>query len=483
MGQELVQKIEEVSIAVKPLSGLANSWQILTPSTALMVTGILDTSIKVESLLQQAKQLHIEWKKLNPDLKLPFRVTSLHLGLQKDEWNDVTAQYILITWSRHQPNFFGQCCMLSLPTEHFYTPKNAPLESESSLKAAAEFPLLQNSETWMTYCFWLNEKIEKTREGIPLESLDSYTLEAYLKSFTHEIQSILLQTLETDFEKDVLKLGSFRGLIDFPCEKSEEMMDLEKKLANAQLQFQKNLQIQCGLLLKIIEIIQIIETAHPEFVSLKIEASLLGTLSSEQDEGSRRPISWIQTLICLQLLHEELEVMTVINCSIGSDRSNLALAVMLAASIFKKKTSVKTLIDLLMHWDKTEKAVNFHSTLHNLEDFHHWVNSTGSNEKETTLKTHVKFLLKFKNLILEILKKLCLPIIESAGPVQDLKWHESQKIDSRFLDLLPPYGEITNESGNSITTRLVYFDNQGHPIDLTKAGHFLMTKLCRKQAF
>lgn len=480
MVKQLTHDIHGINISLEPfLNELANGWSVSTPSGVIIRTGIVDTPSKAQQLFQAAQQLHLAWKNRNPSIKMPFRMSVCMLCMQSDEWALITNQNILMTWLQFQQSVPDQCIMLSIPTEHFYLPKNKPPESEFFLKAIAKLPALLNSGAWETYCRWINEEIEVILQNIPLESMDSYTLEAYLKNFNHEISSELLRNLERDIQNVLLKMGAIHQMIEFPFKETDTTIDLEKRLIKARSEVRRLLKFQYDTLCQIEHIIPIIEDSHPSFLPLKYKVTLFRALIENQlDIPDVTPPSWTQMLMLLQLLHEELGVLTVINCDTGLDRTSMAFAVMLSTSLIKQHFPKEKIMDAALHWIQTVLEVNKKIARLSREQLDSWLYSLSTNEEEAALKQRAGLVIKFRDIFLGILENLCIPLTKSAGKVQDLIWLNSQKVSNKeLLYLLPIEGEVTGMDGRRSKTKIVNLDENGTPTDLTNAGHFLMTQL------
>jgi hypothetical protein len=443
---------------------LINSWCIFSPSSVLIQTGVLDTLEKTEAFFKAIQGVHLEWKRTNPHLKIPLRLMDGLLCLQKEEWDLITAQDLLMAWFLSQKEFPGQCALLNLPTEHFYQPKDQQPESEFFLKAAAKLSDLLNVKGWGTYCKWINEEITLILQNIPLESMDSYTLEALFKNFNHEIDSQLLRNLEKEIQEVQLKVGGLYELFQHPCEASATIISLEKIIIKARSEIRRLLKFQYDTLEEIARIIPIIEESHPNFTSFKNKAFILNNLIKNHLEiPEAKTPSRFQELMLLQLLNEELGVLTVINSGKGLGRPSLATAVMLTISLLKQNNPLEKLIDLALDWNQTAREVNKKIAHLGPEQFNHWLSNPSRDEHESIFKHSAHLVIKFRQIFLEVLEKIGSSQAKQAGTT------ESQKINTEYALLLPIYEASKN--------KLVLLDEEGNVTGLTKAGHALMTQL------
>lgn len=482
MPKQLTHNIDGINVVLQPaLSTLPNSWYAITGNAAILRTSLIDSMQKAENFLELTQKLHDEWKSKAPQLKFQFRAVSCQLCTPKTDWDQIFAQHMWFTWLHYEKGLSAQCAHLNLPTDHFYSAKDLQQNSEFFLKAVAKLPEMQNIDAWEMYCYWMNEEIEIILEKIPLESMDAYTLEAHLKDFVHEVRSSLLRNLEKDIESDVLKIGALRKLLKFPVKENEDIVELERRLIRARHEARPGLQVQYATLVEIARVINIIEDSHPELVTLKYQATLLlemmdGHLGIE----GKTKISWTKQILLMQLLHEDLGIVTTLNSATGLDRTSLAFGAVLAVSLLKQRHPKDQVIDLVSNWDENIREVNRKIAALGLEKFDEWVKMPAADISEKSLKTKAGLVMQFRSNFLEVLESFCIPITKAGGQVQDLKWQETQKENPEFLNLLPISGLIETASGRRIKSKIVEIDQEGNPIGLTEEGHYLMTRLFRK---
>ena len=325
MIKTLIHHIDGASVVMQSADAeMPDSWHVLTASSAILLTSLIDSQKKVEQFFAITQKLHDEWKKPS-HFKFPYRAVSCQVCSPITDWDQIFAQHLWITWLHYANGLSAQCAHYNLPTEHFYAPKEQAHVSEFYLKAVSKLPELQNIDAWEMYCYWMNEEIEVILEKIPLEFMDTYTLEARLKDFVHEIHSSLLRNLELDIQSDILKIGSMSNLIKFPVSEKEDIVVLEKSLVKARHEALPGLRVQYETLGEIVRVVEIIESSHPEFISLKYKASILKEWMDGQIGVTGVPtISWAKQILLMQLLHEELGIVTVVNSNSGHDRTCLA---------------------------------------------------------------------------------------------------------------------------------------------------------------
>lgn len=482
MPKQLTHNIDGINVVLQPaVSTIPNSWYVLTGNAVVLRTSLINSMQKVENFLDLTQKLHDDWKSKDPQLKFPFRAVSCQLCTPKTDWDQIFVQHMWFTWLHFEKGLSAQSAHLNLPTDHFYSLKDLQQNSEFFLKAVAKLPEMQNIDAWETYCYWMNEEIEIILEKIPLESMDTYTMEAHLKDFVHEVRSSLLRNVEKDIESDVLKIGALRNFIKFPVKENEDIVELERRLIRARHDARPCLQVQYATLAEIARVINIIEDSHPELVTLKYQARLLTEMMDGHLGIEGKPkISWTKQLLLMQLLHEDLGIVTALNCDTGLDRTSLAFGIVLAISLLKQRHPKDQVIDLALNWDENIREVNREISKVGLEKFDEWVKMPSADSSEKSLKTKATLIMQLRSNFFEVLEGFCIPITIAGGPVQDLKWQESQKENPEFLNLLPVSGIIETASGKRIKSKIVESDQEGNPIGLTKEGHYLMTKLFRK---
>ncbi len=269
------------------------------------------------------------------------------------EWELISAQPIWVNWIKHQYAISNQIAQITIPTKHF----NEKNESRVvSLYGSVErLVYLQNVDACRIYCNWIAQVVEKVLNKIKLEELDSYTLEAHLKNFIIEDEAMQLRHKELNEEETVLKLGALQNFYSFPLAPQDATFALEKQLVRGRAEIEQRLKVQLETLAQIVDIIPIIESAHPNLTSLKRLVLLARPLLNRLFEAQIPPsITWGQQLMLLQLLHEEMDIATILSCDTGLQRTQMAFSVMAAISLFKEKYGIQKTVELVLNWNETQ---------------------------------------------------------------------------------------------------------------------------------
>ena len=212
---------------------------------------------------------------------------------------------------------------------------------------------MQNIDAWEIYCYWMGEMIEVFYETLKLESLDTYTLEAAFKKYLIENRTLLLRNEELEKMSKLLKLESFNP--------KDDRAQLERDIVRARNEAKQSLIVQRDTLIEIGSIIEIIQDAHPELSRLRIMAKILTQLMGVLSDGEA--VDWEQQLVLMQLLHEEMGIISALNCSGSFERAKLAFAVQTATSLMKNRYGIDEILSMALKWHDSDKLKHFHKTV------------------------------------------------------------------------------------------------------------------------
>lgn len=435
----------------------ANCWVMQLPSAIFFRSGLIDTKSKARFFFETLRHFDKEFKSNSADSikkAFPLRVLSCQLSSTDTEWEQIWSEQACLVWLGFKHGLSAQIAHMVLPAEHFYTPKLQEPPSEFFHKAVDNLTHLQNIDAWEYYGFWMAEEVEIILEKLSLESLDTYTLEAYLKDYLIESRAMLARNAELEVTENILKLGALRHLLDFPLKPEDDVAALERALIKTRHEAKQRLIVQQGSLFQIARVIEVIQGVHPELMALKRMAKILAKLMGSQLKISGlSSIRWGQKLMLMQLLHEEMGVFSALNCDTGLERTSLGFAVQAATSIMKEACGVEAALDLALNWDE--------------------VILPGMNNAQW-----VKLASQFRQTVLMCLEHLCVPITHREPVHENLEWVQSQNENLDFLSLLPEYKVSPNKKGEMSHVQLYRLDPEtGLPAGLTKEGHHLMAQL------
>lgn len=389
-----------------------NCWGSRVGNSLIMRHRVIDTQEQALNLLKAAQEF---------SAPLPhLRMASFQLGLPEREWDQVTSEHILLSWLVHSQGLSFQAAHLSFPMQPLYTLKGVLPPSEFLLKTMAPLPRLLNSEGWEVYCFWLHEEMERILETFSLESMDIYTLQALLLDFVHEVRSSLLLSNEAEVSETLLKLGALRGLIDSPQKGIVDVVALEKLLVKRRNEAYEGLKVQYETLVKIVSTIESIESSHPNLVRFKGQAHILSLLLGAQ---LTQPLGWVQRLILLQLLNDELGIISTVSSYTGFDRTSIAFSVLMATALLRQEKTFEQVTSLAMNWNQPDT-------------------------EQAELKE------RFKRLFLELIERLCIPLTASMTQVQEIEFAQDKNPSSELLELFPVKGNALDKKGHFLLTKL-----------------------------
>lgn len=453
--KSIKQQVQGVAVSAQSFSlsdgagngqSLANCWAVTVNQGAIVRSGPVNTLGKARELLKIGQQIDEEYKKkLKGWHLLPFRMVCCQLASLQKEWNDNVIQDSLFVELGLEEGFSSRLIHFLLPTEFFYSSKEEGVLDKLELEQLQLICNLENVEGFQSYAYWIAEEMELVQESILTDSLDTYTLEAHMQDFIHEVRATMLRNEEWGIAQLMVKIKKLRQQANSLTQgERAELFNLEKTLLKAHVETRRRLTAQYRTLISISSVIETIEASHSNFLGLKRQAQLLAKLLGPHlDLPDASSITWVQQLFIMQLLHEEMGVISALNCNTGLDRTHLAFAIQLAVAVLKTHYSVDELIDLAVDWNKACPCFEV-----------------------------------FQKCVLEILEKICVPIMRKSSGSCSLEWHETQKENPVYFELFPKEGEVRNKEGKVLKVNILRRDFEtGNALGLTKAGHFLMTSL------
>lgn len=409
--------------------GLVNCFVSKIEGTTLIRTGSIDTQ-------EKAEQFHMLLHHICPNK--PIRVSSNQLHSAEFEWGAVEIQHEYLMKSMDS-------------TVHMSTPLD-PIYSETAQrdKIAREerdlvrLPKLLNAEAWIDYCAFFNVDVEKAAYSLPFSAVDAYTLERYLKDFTHEVYSTLLPRMRKRVSEIQKKIGTQETRAEISY---RTLVVLQKELILAREDLLRQVEAHYNVLLNMIKYIKVIEEVHPELIDLKIKAIILSQLLSEEDCCKQQML--------IQLFNDQYGLISAINSEEGFERASLAFSIRLTIIQMRQCYPLSDLLDVIADWEVLNRNLN-----------------RGVKDRKG-----MNIIIKLRELFLQNLQTFSIPItsISSKEPFQ---WHEGLYLNKTFLNFLPSHAEVYNEIDELELLPLVEYDsNTGKPTELTKTGHRIMSKI------
>lgn len=347
----------ELLIASQPSkSHVLNQFRgIVVNQLVLMSSECLDSDEKCREVLELGQGICSQISK--NEIKKPLRVASVQLSSIAYEWDIVQEQHrrLLKFTAGHSSEF--QIAHFCFPMEDARFHHDETF-SDFDKKSMLQLLKLFNAEGCLVYCRWLNQECERVVRTFYPEDSEEYQLQALLEDFSHEVRSPLLIDRQQAIvnamieEEKIIEAGRTEGLLD-----------LEKRAVSARMELLSDLQVQNDLLKLIVEGIQKIEGMHPELLPLKRQAMLLNQVILHHfslNDWSRE-----KQLLMMQLLDEQLEVLPIICCGAGVERTENAFSLRLALAEMKKAYSFDVLLKMCMEWDlQSEKESGIQQELH-----------------------------------------------------------------------------------------------------------------------
>jgi hypothetical protein len=430
--------------------------------------GSINNSQKVKELLFLAGVVHRKIK--NKNKKISFlRVSTDQINSIKFEWDAISLQHRHFAERLQELEVGENLIHISTGLEKFYASHPQRNLSQSEFKTLHDLSHLVNMEAWTAYCAYYYEHLKKIFSEFKYDAVDSYTLEKYIIDFQHEVQNLYLVRTK----KRLMELETSLGTKERETNLSyREVVQFEKELIIARKEIQRMVRVHYDFLCEIIRIIQVIEEAHPELKETKYIGKILqGLLAFEVDSPTSQPLPFTCQQILLQLLNDEMGVISAVNCDSGVDRTNLAFAIRLATVQLKNLTSIDEVINLTIGWNPTIAIIHQYLAVKEVEQLEDWADQI----QDLTLKFNIRLMLNFWELFLENLQKVCIPITEEIRSGIEEPSKDDFFLSKELLKIMPPFRKATDISK---TVRLVKYDpNTFDPVDLTPEGRQLIKEI------
>lgn len=432
-------------IGMKHIQGNFGNINIFMSSEGLIIEApVFLTQKQVDEFDLYVRSSFDSWKKRCSQKEIPQRLIFCQLCLPATEW-EILENHEILVGSSGGP----QRSVLNIPTQHFYLPKERPQASEFLLRDMEQLTHNYNYEAYSLYCSWIGEQMKDVLAHIPLEALELYTLEACLKNFVHEQESLLLGRAESNCRRVHQRLGALRKLLPTPQEnRHENELELQKELMRSRSEIHKSLQVRYNLLVDMISLIPSKETLVPQLQELTLQVQLLELSMRKAFGGDHQNLGWLPQIILTQLLHEALGVITIVQADAAKDRVAWASAIMAAVASLREKFSAESFKEVFIRWMDTELSTEHRSSRQAV--------------KEELAKQVLMLLMKRSGISFLSLNKK-----------NDLKNMASYEVNAEFLEAIPLTEEFLVDEKLK-EAELVIVDSHGKPLDLTQRGHQLM---------
>ena len=362
LGPNLQEKqIGDLRIISKSLiqSNLKTAFFAAVNHFILFRSGAIETPEKAQEFLDCIKGINQE---------KVLRVLSCQVNTPETDWELIQRQHLRLAFLNQSLGNEGMIAHLNIPINRlFIDPANLPSEFMSKTIIALYRQL--NTEGWAIYTQWMNEEMEKVLKTFKPEAVDEYQLQARLEDFGIETHSLLLNDIKKELKNTLLEMDQIE--LNKNADSDRSLFSLEKKAIFLRERLKNALQIQYIILNDIVEGIGIIEAAHPELLFLKSKALLLASLLGAET-GSPKASVLVpeQQLLLIQLLNQQLGVVTCVNCDTGLERTSIAFSLMLGMAEMSATFPLNDLISLILH-QKDPSAVEAlrRYVLANLESF------------------------------------------------------------------------------------------------------------------
>lgn len=196
-----------------------------------------------------------------------------------------------------------------------------------------------NSEGWLFFSSWLNVEIKNILSKLPPGATEEYQLEAQLKNFQLEVESLFLKTLRNEI----------RILFTNASSSETDRLSLEMKLIKIWQDFIRFLKAQYLALCSTIEGIEQIKLEHPELNDL-YDAAILYKPLLQDELGESEKLDSEKKLLLLHILMQKLKILCVTVGDMADPSVRKALSLRRALTDFLKAHSLKEAIEMGLGW-------------------------------------------------------------------------------------------------------------------------------------
>ncbi len=326
---------------------LPQCFGLLLDDIALIRSAAIDSEAKCAAFIGLVQRLQCErgWQ------HIPLRVSSMQLNNLSHEWSFIQEQHGCFVKANQTAKL--DIAHVSLPTNSLYYKIPEHFKSEIVQQALLQLVHQFNAQAGATYCKWVCEDIEVALKSFKPEASEEYTLQASFDDFCHEVHSHLWLELKAEHNAAVLahREAGLQG-------DEKRMFELEKTIVACRKMLLSGLKFQYALLVQIASGIAFIEKVHPELKGIRIAATLLHLLMGFQLLiPSATVLGWGQKMLLVQLLDQQLHVISAVNGYTGFERTNLVFSIRLALAEMSKSVSIDELLAFCLDWhaEKEEK--------------------------------------------------------------------------------------------------------------------------------
>lgn len=391
--------------------------------TPLIRSGHINTLSKAHEWVVLARSI-IPTKQTN------LRLSSAQMSSVEFEGEFIDQQHLALIQATQKLWESEKLVHLSTPLEYVYSTQSFERKVWADQTALDEIPKLHNTEAWADYCAWYNELLEEAFSHFLYDAIDEYTLEAHLKDFRHEVFSDFLERTRSQ----LLKLELERATNQLEGLSHSELVARDKEMLLSRHDMQRMVGEHYKSLVEIVRIVKIVQEAHPDLIDLNVVGRLLKALLGYEVDAPNIPRpNWGIKQMILQLLNDELGVVSSVNCHHGLDKTHLAFAIRMAVLQMKELHSREEIIELALDWENS---------------------------------SHVD---QFRECVLDNLLEFCVPLTHLNTGGKTMRWDESMHIHADLLPFIPK--ERTMLNAIEEFERMTLVDSEG----LTVVGHHLMS--------
>lgn len=447
---------------------LAHTWVGWVGRTPVIRCGNLNSNRKIQELWALVNEINrdLNSKGITNQSICRLSLNQLNSAISEDD-PFALEHYLLATQEQSKDKILHYTSFL----DNFYFSTKPEILSQKDLEEL-QVPLkLHNMDACITYCGIYNEMLQRVFSGFEYDDVDAYTIEKYVIAFEHEMQSPYLPAVKSQIIDLQRVLFADEELAKLTFREKE---NVKRQILNLRQELQDMVKALFENLVEFVRIIPIIQDAHPELKSLKEKGILLKTLlGSEIEALNQPPLSFTNQQYLLQLLNDDMGIISAVHCSNGVERTNIAFAVRLAVIQLKSSTSTEQIIDLGLNWDEAHEKIHHCIAERGVEKLEAWIQDL----EVPQFRTRIQLLLQFWDLFYSNLISFCKPITLVVNHNQIARPRVGGYLNREFLEIMPPFVKQVEHNIQKYQM-LIKYDSQSHQTrDFTKFGHSLLNAL------
>ncbi len=454
---------------------------VFIQSSAVLRTGPINTLNKAREFLAFAKDRNKILAAQFQQMHRKPRIVCEQLNDPLLDWDKIRLQNVYLKMAAHEEKLGVSVAHMCLPTGKLFVKSDVeprtPFQNRNADKLAKEL----NWYGWVQYALWIAEEMDTLLENIRSDASQKYQIVGLFQEFVNESRSVLLRKCLQEIQELSLKYGELElKRIAYPLETTkikQDILAIEKDIFKTSLEVKEALKGILALVLKIEAEAVREKNIREEYVPMRRIILLYRKLLQTQIEPtSNVNTSWIQQGMLRQLLDDELNVVSAVNCSNGIEQTHLTFSLKIATLELKQKYPAERVVDVAFNWDTSVLKVNAVIQKNGYEAYRTWILHPPVEQEEVAIHRRAGVIDRLRKLFFRILMDMCLPIQQITG-VRSSGLEANIHADKSYLNILPSFLEMKYEDGDVESIPYVsYNETTGEPIDLLEKGYRTLSR-------